>query len=100
MSTNTPRPAEEIRGNSSRDLDSFNSYCEEALHRYAWLEKSEGLWHFLTSPFADPANSMRKWSNKQNALDELSQEGWSIVHPYAQKAGGFFCGYGLKRILH
>ena len=100
MSTNTLRPVEEIQENSSPDTASFNSYCEEALHRYAWLEKNEGLWHFLTSPFADPANSMRKWSDEQNALEELSNEGWSIVHPYAQNTGSFFCGYGLKRILH
>ncbi len=67
------------------------------MQRYAWLEQEEGMWHFLTDLFADPGNSTRKWPDKVQALEELREEGWTVVSPYPdnpQKA----CGYGLMWI--
>jgi hypothetical protein len=74
--------------------------------RYAWLEQEDGKWHFLTSLFADPADSTRKWSDRQCALEELIGEGWKIVRPYPKsplaegQAGNSLFGYGLIRTVH
>jgi hypothetical protein len=76
------------------------------MHRYAWLEHDDGMWHFLTSLFADPGESTRRWSDKQCALDELMSEGWTIVRPYPvkplteQQSGNYLDGYGLIRTVH
>jgi hypothetical protein len=61
------------------------------MHRYGWLEQDEGMWHFVTRLFADPAESGRLWIDSQSALEELRQEGWTIISPYPDGA----CGYGL-----
>jgi len=104
MSSNTSHLLKEIRTNSSGDKNPFPDFGEEVLSLYAWLEQDQGLWHFLTTPFADPVDSMRKWNSKHEALDELNKEGWSIVRPYQQEfwgeSGSCLCGYGLKRTLH
>jgi len=74
--------------------------------RYAWLEHDNGVWHFLTDLFADPAESTRRWSNKKYALDELMKEGWTIVGSYPEAhstprpACGGTGGYGLMRVGH
>ncbi len=76
------------------------------MHRYAWLEHDDGMWHFLTSLFADPGESTRRWSDRQCALDELMSEGWTIVRPYPvkplteQQSGNYLDGYGLIRTVH
>jgi hypothetical protein len=76
------------------------------MHRYAWLEHEDGNWHFLTNLFADPGASTRKWSDEQRALDELKNEGWTIVRPYPEKtlteqqSGNGLFGYGLVRTIH
>jgi hypothetical protein len=76
------------------------------MHRYAWLEHEDGMWHFLTSLFADPGKSTRRWSNKQSALDELTNEGWTVVRPYPEKplperqSGNCLDGFGLMRTVH
>lgn len=76
------------------------------MHRYAWLEHEGGMWHLLTSLFADPGESTRKWSDRQRALDELRQEGWTVVRPYperlitARQPGNGLDGYGLMRTIH
>jgi hypothetical protein len=72
--------------------------------RYAWLEQEGNMWHFLTSLFADPAKSTRKWSNKQRALEELTREGWTVLYPYPEldriqrSVRHSACGYGLMWI--
>lgn len=69
--------------------------------RYAWLEKANGNWHFLTSLFADVEESTRTWPTRQLALDELMKEGWAVVGAYPEKnsmprrSGGEALGYGL-----
>ena len=75
-----------------------------AMHRYAWLEHEGGLWHFLTDLFADPRKSNRRWSDQQRALDELMEEGWTVVRPYRrlateQASGNRIHGYGLMRTI-
>jgi hypothetical protein len=72
-------------------------------YRYAWLEKEGTMWHFLTNLFSDPAQSTRRWSNKQHALEELAREGWTVLHPYpecspAVQRSHSVCGYGLMWI--
>lgn len=104
MSSNTNLTYEELQRNFARDKNSFNGFHEDAQPRYAWLEQDGELWHFLTTPFSDPVDSTRKWPDKQEALDELNKEGWSIVRHYRQnvciETGSCLYGYGLKRILH
>lgn len=96
--------AKEIHGNTPGYKNSFSVSKIESLNRYAWLEQEDGLWHFLTSPFANPAESTRKWLDEMEALDELEHEGWKIVSPYPEQfpkeTGGSPKGYGLKRIIH
>jgi hypothetical protein len=76
------------------------------MHRYAWLEHEDGKWHFLTSLYADPEESTRRWSDEQHALDELMDEGWTVVRPYPEKpltgrqSGNCLFGYGLVRTIH
>ncbi len=83
-----------------------NAQPEVAMHRYAWLEHEGGMWHFLTSLFADPAESTRRWSDRQCALDELIKEGWVVVRPYPEQislerqSGNCLYGYGLMRTIH
>jgi len=87
--------------------DLAKSVFPEALKsRYAWLEHEKGTWHFLTSLWADPGESTRRWSQKKHALDELTKEGWTIVGSYPEypsiprPACGGAWGYGLMRIGH
>ena len=74
--------------------------------RYAWLEHEEGMWHLLTDLFAAPEDSARKWPDRQNALDELTQEGWSVVsaypenHTVSRPTGSGTWGYGLIWVGH
>jgi len=71
------------------------------IHRYAWLEHDEGMWHFLTDLFADPGESTRSWPDHTRALEELSNEGWTVISPYPEKPLSpqeqteRTCGYGL-----
>ena len=74
--------------------------------RYAWLEQEDGKWHFLTSLFADPVDSTRKWADRECALVELMDEGWKIIRPYPRnsfaerQSGNNLFGYGLMRTVH
>jgi hypothetical protein len=91
--------------NYYRSLEQENSvgfiYPEAPVIRYAWLEHEKGMWHLLTDLFADPEESARKWSDRQDALNELTQEGWSVVSSYPENlpASRPTCdgtwGYGL-----
>jgi len=75
-------------------------------HRYAWLEHENGKWHFLTSLFADPSESTRRWSDCQRAIDELTKEGWTVLRPYPEQLspekhpGSCLNGFGLMRTVH
>ena len=86
--------------NSSESCINFHA----SKRRYAWLEQEGNMWHFLTSLFADPAKSARKWSNKHRALEELTREGWTVLYPYPElgskqrTARHNPCGYGLMWI--
>ncbi len=62
------------------------------VHRYGWLEQDEGMWHFLTNLYADPGESTRRWSDSLSALEELKQEGWTVMSRYPEGRAG---GYGL-----
>ena len=74
------------------------------MHRYAWLEHEEGMWHFLTDLYADPGESTRRWSDKMRALEELRKEGWTVISPYpndpldTRRPLQSTCGYGLMWI--
>ena len=75
------------------------------MHRYAWLELEEGVWHFLTHLDADPAESKRRWTDGKRALTELMDEGWAVVrayphHPVSGGPGLIVHGYGLTRTVH
>jgi hypothetical protein len=104
MSTQTQIITEDIRGNSSLHQTTVQTIGTKSLHPYAWLEYEAGFWHFLTSPFADPDQNMRKWSDKQEALDELAYEGWVVVRAYPENISENFdkdfFGYGLQRLVN
>jgi hypothetical protein len=104
MNSQTQSIAKEIRGNTSGHQNSFSALKAESLLRYAWLEQEDGHWHFLASPFANPAESTRKWPDEREALDELEHEGWKVISPYPEpfrkESASNLVGYGLKRIIH
>jgi hypothetical protein len=100
----------EVQGSEGTDRKDFanRGYALKAsrmveMRRYAWLEHEGGLWHFLTDLFADPRDSNRQWSDRQRALDELLEEGWTVVRPYpgqpaaGQISGNRIHGYGLMQ---
>lgn len=76
------------------------------MRRYAWLELDKGMWHLLTHLDADAGESTRQWTDEQRALEDLTEEGWTIVRPYPemlpiwQDQGERLVGYGLTRTLH
>jgi hypothetical protein len=76
---------------------------EVIMHQYAWLELEDDMWHFMTSLTAEPEESSRRWRDRQCALAELSQEGWSVVRPYPgiseMRSESGVQGYGLSRYL-
>lgn len=85
------------------DFSFSHMHINASKRRYGWLEKEGNMWHFLTNLFADPANSTRRWSNKQHALEELTSEGWTVMRPYPehglmQHRSPEACGYGLMWI--
>ena len=43
------------------------------MNRYAWLEFTDGMWHFITNLFEDPGNATRRWLKRQSAMEELKQ---------------------------
>ena len=75
------------------------------LHRYAWLENEEGIWHFLTDLLADPGESTRRWTDSLRAIEELRKEGWTVISPYPETPSFSpgpskeACGYGLVKQL-
>jgi hypothetical protein len=83
-----------------------NTRLQTQVHRYAWLEHENGSWHFLTSLFADPAESTRRWPDRKLALDELISEGWTVIRSYHERPSRENClkncihGYGLMITIH
>jgi hypothetical protein len=104
MNIQTQRIEADIHGNNPEHQTSFSKAGTKPLQRYAWLEWESDLWHFLASPFENPAESTRKWHDKQEALDELESEGWRVVRPYPEEIHSEKCtgciGYGLQRIIN
>jgi len=102
-----PPRIEENRANSpdcGQSLNDCNRSQTQA--RYAWLEHEAGIWHFLTSLFADPSDSTRRWADRQCALDELLNEGWTVIRAYPEAPlndrnwDSRLVGYGLIRTIH
>jgi hypothetical protein len=101
------REVQRLEGNDREDFadrgHALNTRRMVAMHRYAWLEYEGGLWHFLTDLFADPRDSNRRWSDQRCALDDLLEEGWTVVRPYPgrpateQISANRIHGYGLMR---
>lgn len=74
----------------------------EGADQYAWLELVGGTWHLVKDLCASPCDSDRLWPDSGSALDDLIEEGWSVVRPYsAQPSSGeddpVISGYGLVR---
>ena len=73
------------------------------MKQLAWLDFYRGKWHLMTSSPLDP---VRQWIDKDTALLELTDEGWTIRGPYPKtpdagvKSWGMFQGYSLKRLVH
>jgi hypothetical protein len=110
MSTEVQRitryPIENDRDNSINCKNSLTTCLQTQKHRYAWLERENSTWHFLTGLFADPAESTRRWPDRQRALDELMSEGWIVIQHYPEKPSkekfseNCLYGYGLMLIIH
>jgi hypothetical protein len=102
----TQQPIKKNQENSTDSKNPVNTCPQTQMHRYAWLEHENGTWHFLTSLFADTAESTRRWSDRQRALDELKGEGWTIIRPYLERSskekpsGNCPYGYGLMLTIH
>jgi hypothetical protein len=102
----TRHPIKKKQKNSTDGKNTLNTCPQTQMHRYAWLEHENGAWHFLTSLFADTAESTRRWSDRQCALDELKAEGWTVIRPYFERlskekhSGNSPHSYGLMLTIH
>jgi hypothetical protein len=74
--------------------------------QYAWPELDRGMWHLLTDVRSKPNEASRKGPDRNVALEELQQEGWTITGPYANrisinlKINQKVYGYGLVSTMH
>jgi hypothetical protein len=50
--------------------------------QHAWLELDNGRWHLLTNVRSNPDESCRTWTDRDDALEQLRQEGWILVGSY------------------
>ena len=66
-------------------------------YQYARLELDRGMWHLFTDRRKKP---VRRWVNREIALAELRDEGWTVTGPYPKKARERFYGYALMRAVH
>jgi len=77
-------------------------YRREELMRHAWLQFHRRKWHLLTDTENGP---IRTWADRDLALTQLADEGWSIEGPHPKKLddpaglGPAFHGYALTRIV-
>jgi hypothetical protein len=69
----------------------------------AWLNFLKGEWLLVTS---DNERNMRKWVDRELALRELEEEGWTITAPASRDPGCArnlhrrLLGYRLMRTVH
>ncbi len=54
------------------------------MNRYAWLDFEGGAWHLLTD---SPESLPRRWADRNLALSQLAEEGWSISGPFPRRSG-------------
>ncbi len=55
---------------------------EVHMHKFAWLELYQGRWHLMTG---DPDIGIDRWTDKDLALNQLTEEGWTISGPYPKR---------------
>ncbi len=73
------------------------------MRQYAWLDLYGGMWLLLTGK---PNEPVRRWADKDSALAELREEGWTITGPppkrflIKQDPRQRIYGYGLTRTVH
>jgi hypothetical protein len=74
--------------------------------QYAWLELYKGMWHLLTDIKSESLDASRKWADKDVAISELIEDGWTVAGKYPNwlsdklNLGNKFHGYGLIRTIH
>lgn len=75
------------------------------MRQYAWLELHKGMWHLLTDIKSESVSASRKWTDRDAAILELKEEGWTISGQYPNQLsdrlnlGDKYQGYALLRIL-
>ncbi len=74
---------------------------EDTMQELAWLGRLNGEWLLVTG---ERETDMRKWADRELALRDLIDEGWTVTMPRL-KAHGFprhprFLGYCLRRTIH
>jgi hypothetical protein len=78
----------------------------ELMSQYAWLELDGGMWHLLTDVRSKHNEASRKWDDKNIAIEESQQEGWTVAGSYPNwlsrkpKINQSVHGYGLIRTFH
>ena len=71
--------------------------------QYAGLDFHGGHWHLITG---NAHERVRKWTNRDRALSDLTADGWIVDEPHGRKptmrhdANRHFYGYALKRMVH
>jgi hypothetical protein len=69
----------------------------------AWLSFLRGEWLLVTG---NDERDIRKWEDKELALRDLSDEGWTIISSQPERPGARrnrrlkFPGYCLRRTIH
>jgi hypothetical protein len=73
------------------------------MNEYAWLDLYGGIWLLLTGKTDEKA---RKWVDKNVALAELREEGWTITGPHPKRLSikqdprKRIYGYAMTRTVH
>jgi hypothetical protein len=76
---------------------------EVSIPEIVWLDLHGGRWHLMTRNAND---RVRKWTNQERALSDLTAEGWIVDAPHGRKptmkhsGNGHFYRYALKRTVH
>jgi len=67
--------------------------------QYGWLDLLGGRWLLLTGNLNVPA---RSWTDKEIALAQLTEEGWTIAatHPKRRFTRHRTFGYVMRRTIH
>jgi hypothetical protein len=75
------------------------------MRQFAWLESYKGMWYLLTDIKSETVEASRKWADKQEAISELTEEGWTISGQYPNELseklnlGNKYQGYALLRTI-